>query len=74
MTTVAGEYRYRVTPPDGAAFNAKIVDRGDGVAAVMSDRDGHWATDPQLTVMDLLMPEQQFNEWDIRRVPATEET
>lgn len=68
MTGVV-ELAYRVTSPEGVSFTAKIVDR-DGSAAVISDRGGDWATEPVLTVADLIMPEQKFIEWDIVEVDS----
>lgn len=64
------EHNYRVTRPDGHTFHAKIVDVGDGVAGVVSNQGGTWARESLLTPADLIMPEQEFNEWDIR--PAVE--
>jgi hypothetical protein len=64
--TVVGN-TYRVEPPDGSPFYAKII-RGSDTAplAVVSNRDGKWAPEMLVTVADLLMPEQEFIEWDVR--------
>jgi hypothetical protein len=57
---------FRVTPPDGGPFYARIIDV-DGLAAVVSNRGGRWAPETLLTVADLVMPEQEFAEWDVRQ-------
>ena len=56
---------YRVTPSDGDPFIAMIVSL-DGGLGVVSNRGGKWTPETLLTVADLIMPEQEFNEWDIR--------
>jgi len=67
VLTVVGRV-YDVVTPKGESFQAKIVDAGGGLDEVVSNRNGSWEPEPLLTTADLLMPEQEFNEWDIRRV------
>lgn len=57
--------RFSVEPPPGAgkAFEATYSPT-DGV---MSNRHGDWAEETRLTLADLLFPEQNFIEWDIRQ-------
>lgn len=58
---------YKITSPQGKKFSAMIVDDD---WKVMTTREGRgWALDPLFHYADLIMPEQEFLEWDIIEVP-----
>jgi hypothetical protein len=64
--------RYRLRPPTGAAFEAAIVYADSGLRVLTNRQGGVWRSDPAIQVADLLMPEQNLNEWDVERLPVGE--
>lgn len=61
--------RFSVEPPPGAGEPFEARYDGSGVT---SNRDGDWKPDPRFTIADLVMPEQNFIEWDIRPLESTD--
>lgn len=58
--------RFSVEPPPGAGepFEARYTKEG----GVESNRNGDWEKETRLTLADLMFPEQEFIEWDIRPI------
>lgn len=62
---------YRLTSPANQTFFAALVPYNEGVA-VASTRNGSWAPETIIHFADLIMPEQDLEDWDIDVVPAKE--
>lgn len=62
MTAV--QRAFSVTPPGGKPFQVVAI----AGWPLLSNRDGRWAVDKQLTLADLIMPEHTLAEWDIEDV------
>jgi hypothetical protein len=61
---------YRVRSPLGEVFGAAIVYTADQGLHVMANRGGDWHIDPSVRAADLALPEQDWNEWDVERLPV----
>lgn len=65
---------YSLISPTDQKFFAAIMwrdDEEDGQTEVWSTRQGTWNLDQNLTVADLLMPEQGLGNWDVSEVPES---
>lgn len=60
--------RYRLRSPAGEVFDAAIV-YADNELRVVTDRSGQWQPDATIQVADLIMPEQNFDDWDVEKLP-----
>ena len=60
---------YKLVSPTDEVFYAAIVLDGGEVVVETTRPFGNWNRDPLFTISDLTMPEQQFEEWDIREIP-----
>jgi hypothetical protein len=58
---------YKLRSPADKTFYAAIVPHLEGVTLI-STRSGKWAEDNKLHFADLLMPEQDLNDWDVEKV------
>jgi hypothetical protein len=58
---------FEITSPLGKKFSAKIEFGAEG-PVVVSNRNGKWEPEEQLQVADLIMPEYNFADWDIKEI------
>jgi hypothetical protein len=54
---------FKLKPPDGEPFVAALAG-----GRVVSNRGGKWADENQISVADLVMPEQRLGEWDVEEI------
>lgn len=67
--------QYKLTPPDGNPFEARIVKDSSGTGIVVeSTRSGAWAPDDKLHFADLIAPEQALGDWEVTRVEPGEDS
>jgi hypothetical protein len=58
---------YQLSLDGGPSFQAVIADE-NGVMKVLSNRNGKWAPEEVLSWVDLVMPEQKLNDWDVTQI------
>jgi hypothetical protein len=63
-------HRYLLTPPCGKPFYAILKARADNVLVATTNRSGTWQVADADFIANLLMPEQDWNEWDIVKIDA----